>query len=295
MVGGQDNMVKWRAQNLLTLLYPAYSLPMSWLPRKHRFNYCPDIDRVWPELQRWYTTALGKKLAEREKELLETALADLFGYHLLQVGRLTEVDWLTSSRISHRVVIDFPQQMGLPLRPPQLISQPHLLPCVSDSIDVVVLPHVLEFSHYPHEVLREVERVLIPEGAVVLLVFNPWSFWNVWRLAFGWRAHAPWCARFLSTTRLRDWLALLGFDVLSIQGYFFRPPVQSEKVMKRCGWWERLGQRFWPGMGAAKLLIARKRVTTMTPIRPRWSTQRNALVRPGLAEPFQHNTGSRHE
>lgn len=288
MVGGQGKAVKGHARNLLTLPHPAYSQPMPWPPRKHRFNHCPDIDQAWPELQHWYGTALGKKLAERENELLVAALADLFGYHLLQVGRLTEVDWLTSSRISHRLVIDFPHHQAPLLCHSQLVSQPHLLPCKSDSIDVVVLPHVLEFSHYPHEVLREVERVLIPEGVVVLLVFNPWGFWNIWRLVFGWRAHSPWCARFLSTTRLKDWLALLGFDVLSIQGYFFRPPIQSEKLMNRCGMWERLGQRFWPGMGAAKLVIAKKRVTTLTPIRPRWSAQPTAIVRPGLAEPFQN-------
>ena len=269
---------------------------MSWFTRKNRFNHCPDIDQVWPELQRWYTTSLGKKLAEREQALLGTALANLFGYHLLQVGQLTEVDWLTSSRISHQIVIDFPsQQELLRLRPSQLVSQPHLLPCQSDSIDVVLLPHVLEFSHYPHAVLREVERILIPEGVVVVLAFNPWGFWNIWRLAIGWRAHAPWCARFLSTTRLKDWLALLGFDVLNIEGYFFRPPIQSEKLMNHCGVWEKLGQRFWPGMGAAKLLIARKRVTTLTPIRPRWSAKPQAIVRPGLAEPFQHKTRPRHE
>jgi SAM-dependent methyltransferase len=288
MVGGKGKAVKGNAWNLLTFPHPAYFLPMSWLPRKYRFNHCPDIDRVWPELQRWYSTALGKKLAEREQALLETALADLFGYHLLQVGRLTPVDWLTSSRVSHHIVIDFPPPHEPGMGPTHLLAQPHLLPCVSDSIDIVVLPHVLEFSHYPHAVLREVERILIPEGVAVLLVFNPWSFWNVWRLVLGWRARVPWCARFLSTTRLKDWLALLGFDVLSIQGYFFRPPIQSEKLMRRCGIWERLGTRFWPSMGAAKLLIVRKRVTTFTPIRPRWATQPQAIVRPGLAEPFQH-------
>ncbi len=268
---------------------------MSWVPGKKRINRCAELDVVWPELQAWYATGIGQQLATYEQDLVQTALANLFGYHLVQIGRLNAEDWLTTSRISQRLVMDFPADNAVMMSLPSLIGQPQQLPLQSDSVDVVVLPHVMEFSQYPHEVLREVERILIPEGHIVLLAFNPWSLWGVRRQLIPWqRQTAPWCARFLSATRLKDWLALLGFDVLTNQGYFYRPPFKSDSLQPRQGLWERAGQRCWPILGASNLLVARKRVTTLTPIRPSWKPQR--IVAAGL-EPSQnrHRTYHRHE
>lgn len=265
---------------------------MLWLRHKKRFNHCEELASAWPELQTWYSTALGQQLALQEQELLHATLANLFGYHLVQVGRLDSADWLAASRVSHRVVLDFPGCHGGHSREGYLVGEPQCLPLQSDSIDVVVLPHVLEFSHFPHEVLREVERVLIPEGHLVMLAFNPWSLWGTWRPLAGWQGRTPWCARFLGTTRLKDWLALLGFDVITVQGYFFGPPFQSDAMMRRLGFLERMGERFWPVMGASNLLVARKRVTTLTPIRPRWRTPQR-LVASGL-EPTQNHRHRRY-
>jgi len=165
---------------------------------------------------------------------------------------------------------------------------PTHLPIQTDSIDVVVLPHTLEFSLTPHDVLREVDRVLVPEGHLLMLVFNPRSAWMLWRWALGWRKQMPWCGRFMSTTRIKDWMALLGFDVMAVHGYFYRPPLQGDSIMKRLDLWEKMGKRAWPILGAANLIIAKKRVTTITPIRPRWRTQRQSVGAPGLVEPFQN-------
>jgi len=254
--------------------------------REKRFNQCEDLPQTWPLLQIWYRTILGENLAAREAELLAETLPNLFGYHLLQLGRLREEDWLASSRVSHCAVMDF--------HPPcaqeednRFFGLPDALPIVSDSMDVLVLPHTLEFSQRPHAILREAERVLIPEGHLVLLVFNPRSLWVIWRWLFGWRGKIPWCGKFLSTTRVRDWMELLGFDVIRVQGYYYRPPLQHRAVLHRLGFLERLGRRFWPLPGAGNLIIARKRVVTMTPIRPRWRPRRERVATAGLAEPFQ--------
>jgi len=256
--------------------------------RKPRpFNRCGEMRASWSALKRWYHSRLGRRLAEQEQALVADTLQNLFGYHLLQVGRLNEDDWLTNSRVSHCEVMNFlsasdsePQQgfQGLPEQ----------LPIQTDSMDVIVLPHILEFSQQPHDVLREIERVLIPDGHVLLLVFNPFSLWTPWRWAFGWRQRVPWCGRFLSTTRIKDWLALLGFDVLSINGYFYRPPLQQKSVMQRLRFMESAGGRFWPVLGAGNLILARKRVVTLTPVGPRWSRPRASVVSPGLVEPFQN-------
>jgi SAM-dependent methyltransferase len=155
----------------------------------------------------------------------------------------------------------------------------------SDSLDVLMLPHILEFSEQPHDVLREVERTLVPEGHAVVLGFNPLSLWTLWRWLVGWRGKLPWCGHFITTTRMKDWLSLLGFDVMETQYYFFRPPCQQETILRKLRFLERFGQRFWPIFGGGYVMLARKRVTTLTPIRPRWQPRRK-LVTAGLVEPM---------
>lgn len=264
---------------------------MNILPRKRNkaklFHHCGELDKTWPQLRQWYDSPLGRRLARFEAQLLNEALPDLFGYYLLQLGRLTADNWLCSSRVSHCTVMDFPPT-GIADENSWFQGLPAALPIQTDSIDVVVLPHTLEFSLTPHDILREVDRVLVPEGHVVMLVFNPRSLWMLWRWTLGWRRNVPWCGRFMSTTRIKDWMALLGFDVTAVHGYFYRPPLQRDSIMKRLGLWERVGRRVWPFLGAANLIIAKKRVTTLTPVRPRWRAQRQPVASPGLVEPFQN-------
>lgn len=256
-------------------------------PKKEkRFNRCEELAQSWPQLQTWYRSELGQQLAENESNKLSETLPNLFGYHLLQLGRLCDTDWLASSRISHCAVMDF--QTGSEYTDERGFNGlPDQLPIQTDSIDVLLLPHILEFSQRPHAILREAERVLIPEGHLVMLVFNPRSIWLLWRWLFSWRRTMPWCGRFLSTARIRDWMELLGFEIVHMQGYFYRPPLRNRSVMQRLGVLERLGNKIWPVLGAGNLIVARKRVVTVTPIRPRWRPQRERVRAPGLIEPFQ--------
>jgi SAM-dependent methyltransferase len=261
---------------------------LSRATKEKRFNRCEELLHTWPQLQSWYRTELGQQLAAHEAEILADTLPNLFGYHLLQLGRPCDENWLLSSRVSHCAVMDFqPPLLNKDQR--RLFGLPDQLPIQADCMDVMVLPHTLEFSLRPHAILREAERVLIPEGHLVMLVFNPRSFWFLWRWLFGWRRNIPWCGRFLSTTRVRDWMELLGFDIVRVQGYFYRPPFQGKALMQRLGILERLGRRIWPMLGASNLIVARKRVVTVTPIRPRWRPQRERAVTAGLIEPFQQN------
>ncbi|UCE90505.1 MAG: methyltransferase domain-containing protein [Pseudomonadota bacterium] len=242
---------------------------------------------MWRALTAWFDSPLGQELRATEGKHLDAVLSNLFGYHLLQVGRLGQGDMLGTSRVSHAVVMDPATGCGTPEDDERrLLGLPHGLPIASASLDVVVLPHVLEFSDTPHDVLREVERTLIPEGHIVLLGFNPWSMWYLARLLFGWRGRVPWCGRFLSLTRVKDWLRLLGFDIVEVRSFFFRPPLRHPGAMRRLRFLERFGARLWPVFGGGYLLLARKRVATLTPLRPRWQPRRRRLVG-GLAEPSQ--------
>lgn len=237
---------------------------------------CPSTEVSRRGMQAWAKQTPGAWFQAEEISRLEEVLPTLFGYHLLQVGDFYPTSFLDQSRIPHVMLMDewlvekAPEsQHGSPI-----VGSPEALPIATDSLDVVVLPHTLEFTGDPHQILREADRILIPEGHVVILGFNPWSLWMLWRLILGWRGKPPWCGRFLSQTRLQDWLQLLGFDIVHAQRYFFRPPLGSEGMMRRLGFLERLGSRWWPVFGAGYILVAKKRVVTMTPIRPRWQARR---------------------
>jgi len=238
-----------------------------------------DEIEVWKQFQLWYTSSLGQRLANTEKQILDEYLPDLFGYYLVQCGCpeikcLKEAgNWLKSSRVSVRLCLDYDINQGVNCK-----SNLAHLPIKADSVDIVILPHVLDYSAEPHQVLREAERVLIAEGHVVILGFNPWSIWQIFRFFLFWTKQAPWNARFLSASRVMDWLALLGFDVVHRKGYFHQVPLQSEKISKKLSIIGKLGLRFWPKLGASYVLVARKRVETLTPIRPRWRSRRQVIT-----------------
>lgn len=145
------------------------------------------------------------------------------------------------------------------------------LPFDSASIDLVVLPHVLEFSRNPHQILREVERVMRPEGRIILSGFNPFSLWGMRGIASGSAGSAPWCGNFISLPRLKDWFALLGFEVSSGKLSAYIPPFDQEKWLHRFGFMEQAGDRWWPISGGVYFLIAIKRVRGVRLIRPSWN------------------------
>lgn len=234
--------------------------------------HCPDLHVIGKEMMNWYAGPLGQRLASMEQEELDKILPNLFGYHLLQVGEGGH-NLLSASRILHRVVLS--SEPGVGQENIRVKGEPGALPFLSDSIDAVILYHALEFSRDPHQVLREAERLLIPEGHMVIIGFNPQSLWGMTRL-FRFRSkHFPWCGRFISTLRIRDWLSLLGFEVLVSRHRFFMPPVQRSGVLDRLGFMEKPGGKWWPILGGVYVLLARKRVSTVTPIKPRWRPRRS--------------------
>jgi len=248
-----------------------------------------EINEIRKNLRAWYNRPVGQMLLAEERELLDEILPTLFGYHIVQVGCLLGDDLMASSRIPHHVVRD-PDGDGETLRPEAYVY-PDATPIASGAIDVVLLPHTLEFERDPHQILREADRMLIPEGHVVILGFNPWSLWGLWRLLRGRRGKvAPWCGDFLSIPRLHDWLALLGFDIVMVRRHFFRPPMQRRVVMRRMNFMETIGGRCWPGLCGAYVLVAKKRVVTLTPTKASWQPRRNLVG--GLAGPSTRSNSS---
>lgn len=233
-------------------------------------------------LVEWYGTPLGKAYENAELSSIREVISTLFGFHLLLVSPPWEGSPLDASRISHRVVMPCTRTADA-----SLVGAAQAFPIDTDTLDVVILPHTLEFVGRPHEVLREVDRCLIPEGHVLILGFNPYGLWGLWRLLYGWRRRAPWSGRFIGQARVRDWLALLGFDTLACRPLFFRPPLQGGFALQRLEILDRLARRGWPMPAAGYQLLARKRVVGLTPIRPRWRPRRSLIA--GLVEPSRRD------
>ena len=131
-------------------------------------------------------------------------------------------------------------------------------------------PHVLEFSPHPHQVLREAERVLRPEGRLLIAGFNPLSLWGLRRVAGSKDALGPWDGRFIHLARLKDWLALLGFELAGGRMACYAPPVNRLRCLASFGFLEAAGDRWWALGGGIYLLHAVKRVHGMRLIAPKW-------------------------
>jgi SAM-dependent methyltransferase len=224
-------------------------------------------------LRDWFQTPLGHYLLEKERAYLDEVTPDIFGFHALQLG-MVDTDLLRENRITHKFRI---AESGAV----DLHADCHELPLATQSIDLVVLSHVLEFTDDPHAVLREVDRVMMPEGHLVIVGFNPWSLWGL-RSALGFsRNQYPWNGSFLSLLRVKDWLALLGFDVSAGRLIAYAPPFDSEPWRRRFGFMEPAGDRWWAVGGAVYMLQAIKRVRGMRLITPAWqetSAREKALV-----------------
>ena len=216
----------------------------------------------WRDASEWFATPLGHYLLERERAYFDKSVADVFGYNAFQLG-LSGIDLLRASRILLRCRVDLDSAA-------ELRADFRDLPIASNSADLMVLPHVLEFSESPHQVLREVARVLRPEAHVLIACFNPWSLWGM-RRAFGPKRGYPWNGRFLHLTRLKDWCALLGLEIIAGQLGCYVPPVTTEKWLGRFAFMDGAGDRWWPFLGSVYFLQAVKRVHGMRVITPRWS------------------------
>lgn len=241
-----------------------------------------DVAPSAEQLRGWALDVPGSWVLGCESEVLKAYSTDLFGYHLLQVGGLPlGADYLKDCPVRCKAVIDL-QPTALATGP-FIQGAPENLPVATDSVDAVVLPHTLDFSADPHQVLREVDRVLIPEGRLLLTGFNPWSLWGLWRSFPGRRAEVPWCGNFISFPRIQDWLSLMGFAIESVEVRGFRPPLQHAGLIRRIGFMETYGPRVMPMFAGVYIVRAVKKVSTITPIKTAW--RRLGKLEAGTVEP----------
>jgi SAM-dependent methyltransferase len=230
-------------------------------------------------LSAWWQSPLGRALLAAESELLSAALDDVFGWELLQIGAWgTARELLAGSRTRRQSIIASPAFAA----GADILGRPSQLPVSGDCVDAVLLPHTLEFAADPYAILREADRVLAGEGQLLVLGFRPWSLWGM-RARWSRAGFPPGMRRVLSERQLREWLVLLGYELVADQRYLYLSPwSRGLAAGEGTGRMLRAGLTY-PLPAGAYLLKARKRVYTLTPIRPRLREKPatiGALVKP---------------
>lgn len=218
-------------------------------------------------------TPAGRILCAWEREKVGKTVEDCFGYRALQVG-MPEIDFLAGNRIAaHFCTVAESEKAdcrtALKRTSSLLYAEPEALPFASESFDLVVLPHALDFAGGPQgaqRVLREAARVLMPQGRLVLTAFNPSSLWGARQRLADAGIGAPFlpdAAAMVPLSRLRDWLSLLSLEI--DRGAFgaYEPPCRKASGMRRWSWFNQAGDRWWPSLGAAVMLAAVKQTEGM--------------------------------
>jgi SAM-dependent methyltransferase len=269
--------------------------------KKNHLKPLPFID-PWQMVRNCYSSDLGQALLSSEKYHLNKQLEQIFGYNLLQLGCLDEFELSKKSRTLYQYVLESSGSIKQQAQVYQKKTCTHVitgfdnLAIQNQSVDVVILPHTLEFEMNPHQILREVDRILVAEGKAVFLGFNPFSLWGLWHKywelkirTFANKANKkinqsadslvplPSCGHLISQKRLGDWLKLLGFDIEHISEYFYRPPVSNSVLLTQFEFMEYAGKfsKLLPAGGY--LLVATKRVSTLTPIRQSWKLSKTLI------------------
>lgn len=221
----------------------------------------PNCKVTAQNLNAWFSTEQGHYVLAREQAYFDRAVSDIFGYNALQLG-LAEHDFLRTSRIALRLTGGDEAVANVRLCPEEL-------PIATGSVDMLLMPHLLEFAEYPHQILREAERVLMPEGNLLISGFNPFSLWGLHR-ALGRKDGYPWRGNFIALYRLKDWLALLGFELERVHFTTYAPPFHQAKWLNRSVCLESAGRRWWSTRGGVYFVHAVKRVHGVHPLKPQW-------------------------
>lgn len=229
--------------------------------------------RIADQLSWWYQNP--RKHRQSKIEQLHGAssqwLERCFGYYSAEISMLNfKQDWFPMPNIQHKFCFGNAK--------PTMMTDFESLPLASESVDAINMIHVLEFVHNPHQLLREIDRVLIPEGKVLILSFNPLGWQGIQKVFWMNRDLAPWCGHFYSLWRIKDWLSVLGFDVEMIYHSFSSCLYKNKMVQQTIPILQQA-----PLFCSLSMFCARKRVSSMTPIEPHWekpSFANNNIIQP---------------
>jgi SAM-dependent methyltransferase len=235
----------------------------------------------------WLANPVGQRFLALEAQRVNALASTLFGYDAIVIGEPEFMLCLKDNPIKSKYLVN----NDLALRPdPQhnlLLTRNDRIGVGNELIDVVYLAHCLEFTHNPHEVLREANRILRPDGHLIISMFNPFSAWGLWRSVAKYGSATPWQANFMSLVKLKDWLALMGFDIMRVNYFGYNLPLNraaDASQAAKLSIFERYGQRLELPFGAGFVVEAAKRVIPLTPIAKKWQTAAD-IIESDVTEP----------
>ena len=210
--------------------------------------------------QEWFKSPLGQYLLALEYDYINSVVIDTFGFYAIQMGNF-DIDFLDHSRIQNKFSLNSSH--------PDLVSANEALPFDEASVDLLIAPHILEQMTEPYELLKEIHRVLMPEGRLIITGFNPASLWGLKKL-LSFDIDYPWNTKFISLSKIKEWLPIVGLEMVEGKMGCYVPPIQKATWLKKIHTLEKLGDRWWPMFGGFYFLVIQKRVHGMTTIQPLW-------------------------
>ena len=238
---------------------------------------------VLESIRSWFTSDLGRHVLKTESTMLDRLLPGIFGYHLAQLSVLDRV-LHDASPIQNKIIINPDMTKA------GLVSNPTQLPFASDSIDVALLHHLLDFAESPQKILHELARAMLPMGHIVIVGFNPISLWGGWRtiVRCGRRkSNAPWSGAFISPGRLMGWLNLLGFKIDRAQYSIYRPPV-SQYLGEVNDYSDGVSRTLNLPIGSVYVIVASKHIGAVRSVKPIWR-HRQVSGRLSVVNTVKHN------
>lgn len=212
----------------------------------------------------WHELPNGELVLSFINQALSAWSAKFFGYHLLKIGALSADVDTSNSSIKHQISV------GEQINKPDVVADVDDLPFLEHSVDVSILSHALEFSIDPHHVLREASRVLIPNGYLIVTGFNPISLAGLNRYIPMRKHHLPWNEHFFTPMRVKDWLHLMGFEILEDIRGLHTNLVGNVGQGAFAQQWQKFADNYLSPMGSVYVIVAKKRVLPLTPIKPKW-------------------------
>jgi SAM-dependent methyltransferase len=210
--------------------------------------------------QEWFKSPLGQYLLALEYDYINPVVMDTFGFYAIQMGNF-DIDFLDQSRIQNK--------FSLNSNHADLMTSNEALPFDEASVDLLIAPHILEQMVEPYELLKEIHRVLMPEGRLIITGFNPTSLWGLKRL-LSFDIDYPWNAKFISLSKIKEWLPIVGLEMIEAKMGCYVPPIQQSSWLKKIHAMEKLGDRWWPMLGGFYFIVIQKRVHGMHAIKPLW-------------------------
>lgn len=225
-------------------------------------------------MEQWLNTPPGKILIKMENQWLTSIFQNISGNYILQIG--SDPIFVKSLNFKNKIYLNAAKPK---IRDETyVIGKLNALPFMPNSMDTILLPHILETYEQAKRFLKECYDIISPEGYLVILGFQPWSLVGIqhWLLSKG-----NWESKYNSSYKIRSWLKKIGFEIQDENAFFYDKDRNIIKWVKKIYNIKNISDLALPRITGIYIIVAKKRVLALRPvfnvkaaIKPGWSTQR---------------------